>query len=295
MRRSVLRCAGSAAALGVLLIGVLVAPTPVGAGAGIPVTRTPIAPGSGPCGGERPAGNWTCSFDEEFNGTSLNRHVWTVQTTASYGFHSGAECFVDSSRNVWVSGGALNLRVLKTASPFTCASPHGSYRTQYTSGSVYTAAFDQVYGRFEIRARFPEGGGRAGLHSALWLYPRYTPGGSAAGPSEIDVAEAYSRYPSLVMPTVHSHGGGTHNCDVADYGAGFHTYAAEWTPSAVTFYYDGQPCFRVAPGLFAGRGVRTTTPFFVALTQALGIRPNAMTSATPLPATMQIDYVRVWK
>ena len=36
-------------------------------------------------------------------------------------------------------------------------------------------------------------------------------------------------------------------------------------------------------------------PFMIALTQALGVAGNSVTSATPLPATTQIDYVRVWK
>jgi hypothetical protein len=31
------------------------------------------------------------------------------------------------------------------------------------------------------------------------------------------------------------------------------------------------------------------------LTQALGIGANAVTAATPLPATTQIDWVRVWE
>ena len=37
-------------------------------------------------------------------------------------------------------------------------------------------------------------------------------------------------------------------------------------------------------------------PFFVALTQALGVDTNVFNPATtPLPATTQVDYVRVWK
>jgi hypothetical protein len=37
-------------------------------------------------------------------------------------------------------------------------------------------------------------------------------------------------------------------------------------------------------------------PFFIALTQALGIGPNTFIPLlTPLPATTSIDYVRVWR
>jgi beta-glucanase (GH16 family) len=303
-------------ALAAVVMGVALGPVPVSASIGgcnllsqlfnqcrtpsditaPPVTTDPLPPAPGACGGEQPVKQdgtpWACTFDEEFTGDALNRNVWTVQTTAAGGFHSGAECFVDSPDNVSVGGGTLNLTVRQTPQPFTC----GSYQTQYTSGSVYTTNFDQVYGRFEVRARFAEAGGKPGLQGALWLYPRLSEATQRGGPTEIDIAEAYSLYPNLVMPTVHTNGGGTHNCSVPDYGAAFHTYAAEWTASVVTFYYDGVPCFRVAPS-FLGlplNSLRTTTPFFVALTQALGIGRNVNTPDTPLPATLQIDYVRVW-
>jgi hypothetical protein len=36
-------------------------------------------------------------------------------------------------------------------------------------------------------------------------------------------------------------------------------------------------------------------PFLVALSQAMGVKPNAPTSSTVLPAKLQVDYVRVWK
>lgn len=313
--------AAAATALCVLVASLIVAPSPVSAGtrcggfgrtwgscltadvareAATPVSTSPVQPGSGPCGGERPArpggGTWTCTFDDEFTGSSLNRNVWTVQTTGSYGYHSGDECLVDNPANVSVSGGVLRLSALRMAKPFVCTSPHGSYTTQYTSGSVYTTAFAQLYGRFEIRARFAEAHGVPGLQGALWLYPRYGADSKHDnGPTEIDIAEAYSNYPNLVMPTAHAHGGGTQNCSVPDYGSAFHTYAAEWSPNALTFYYDGVPCFRVSPRLLASNGLRSTSPFFVALTQALGARTNVAGPDTPLPGILQVDYVRVWK
>src|SRR6185437_864849 len=88
------------------------------------------------CSGETPPAiahhaAWTCTFDDEFAGTALNRAAWTVQTTATYGFHSGAECMVDDPHNVAVNNGHLNLTVRDTGTPFVCHSPSGDYRTQY--------------------------------------------------------------------------------------------------------------------------------------------------------------------
>ena len=252
------------------------------------------------CGGEAPIKTngvaWQCTFDDEFDGTALDRSAWTVQTTASYGFHSGSECMVDSPNNISVAGGYLNLTVRAEAAPFVCTDPKGNYLTSWTAGSIYTTAFAQQYGRFEIRARFAEGSGQRGVQGSLWLFAQHiTPTTLLAGPTEIDVAEAYSRYPDLVMPSVHAFTSSlfdTTNCSVPDAGAAFHTYAVEWTPQTITFSYDGAPCYRVGtPPSF----LPAPNPFLISLTQALGVTGNRDDAGAPLPATLQVDYVRVWK
>ena len=35
-------------------------------------------------------------------------------------------------------------------------------------------------------------------------------------------------------------------------------------------------------------------PFFIALTQALGVNGDAVTSSTPFPDTTQVNWVRAW-
>jgi beta-glucanase (GH16 family) len=179
--------------------------------------------------------------------------------------------------------------VYRVSAQFACALPRGSFATNWYAGSVYTKSFGQAYGRFAIRAKFPDADGVHGLQSAIWTYPReMSPNNAFSGTSEIDIAEAYSQWPDLVSPTVHNFlGGSTGRCDVLDFGAKYHTYALEWTPQRATFYYDDVPCF------WAGR-VGSAEPFLIALTQALGVRGNAATSATPTPATMKVDWVRVW-
>ncbi|MGH8961701.1 MAG: glycoside hydrolase family 16 protein [Jatrophihabitantaceae bacterium] len=311
-RRRFGRLVAAAAVLG----SCLVVPTAAGAatqGSGCDLLRALLGvcspaqgtgnPGPAPtCGDEaplKPDGTpWTCTFDDEFDGTALNRGAWTVQQTSAYGYHSGAECFVDDPDNVSVGDGQLDLTVRKLDAPFTCASPAGSYQTQYTSGSVYTSAFAQEYGRFEIRARFAESGDQPGLQGSLWLFPASrSSSGPLSGPSEIDVAEAYSRHGDLVSPTVHSLTTPLSStyCTVPDYGAALHTYTVTWTAKTITFDYDGRTCFRTGTPFSLPSGLRPANPFLVSLTQALGIGNNRNTAATPLPATLQVDYVRVWK
>lgn len=306
------------AAAAVLLGGVLVPTSGAGASTGCnlltgllggcsatpPTTTTSSATTAPTCAGpvllKANGTPWRCTFDAEFGGSQLDRNNWSVQQTSAWGYHSGAECMVDSPQNVSVSRGHLNLTVRDVGRPFTCLSPTGSYRTRYTGGMVYTRSFSQQYGRFETRARFAESHGVAGVQGSLWLYPRRVSAGTilSSGTTEIDIAEAYSKYPNLIVPMVHGvtlsgYLPGSY-CKVPDWGGAYHRYAVEWTPSMVTFIIDGQPCMHVAappsvPGLAGPQ------PFLIALTQALGIGGNANTRATPLPGTTRIDYVRVWR
>lgn len=270
----------------------------------IPVP-TAIAAWSLPCGGKRPlkpgGGFYKCTFYDEFNGTGLDGAKWFVPTTAATGFHSGAECFVLSPNNIAESGGVLSLTVRKEAAPFTCKTPTGSYTTQYTSGTVNTLGrFSQAYGRFEIRAMFPPAA-TVGLQESLWLLPRFTKYGGWPTNGEIDIAEQYSQYPDRAIPYVHySPVGGvdpnaTNNfCLITP--NQFHTYVLQWTTSTISITFDGRTCINDSwnPAAPLVKPAPFDQPFLIALTQALGVNANAVTDATQLPATTQIDYVRVW-
>lgn len=241
-------------------------------------------------------GYWTCTFADDFNSRSLDTSKWVAQKTSNSGYHSGPECFVDSGKNVSVSGGLLNLTVKKEPKPFVCTSPYGNYTTQYTSGSVSTwGKFAQAYGRFEIRAKFPAAK-VAGLQSALWLWPQESKYGGWPNSGEIDIAEFYSKYPDRAIPYIHYVADTlaptvtNNHCMIANVSA-FHTYVAEWTPTSITIKYDGATCL-VHP---LENSAPFDQPFIIVLTQALGVGENAFDPATtPLPATTQVDYVRAW-
>lgn len=161
--------------------------------------------------------------------------------------------------------------------------------------------FSQAYGRFEIRAKFPAAK-VAGLQSALWLYPQNLTYGPWPGSGEIDIAETYSKYPDRAIPYIHYNEPiydptVTNNyCMISNLGS-FHKYVAEWTPTAITIKYDGAICMvhKINPVAPLSGSAPFDQPFFVALTQALGVGDNAFDPATtPLPATTQVDYVHVW-
>jgi beta-glucanase (GH16 family) len=216
---------------------------------------------------------------------------------------------VNSPDNIAVAGGYLALTARKLAAPFSCASPAGAYTTQYTSGMVSTfGTFSQTYGRFEVRAKLPQTTAK-GLQETLWLWPvnstKYYPYSSG----EIDFAEFYSQYYNLNVPYVHyTVDPNTVNaltntniytavlgCKI-DYTA-FNSYSLEWVPGKLTIGINGKTCLT---NYYQPLGLSSPAPFdqpfFVALTQALGVGSNAFDPAsTPLPATTLVDYVHVWK
>ena len=262
---------------------------------------------AGPCGAQIKKADgsyWSCTFVEDFDGDTLDGTKWIAQQTALSSFTSGVECNMDSPNNVSVSGGALHLTVRKEAEPFVCEDPHGDFTTQYTGGSVSTfQRWSQAYGRFEIRAQFP-GAKVKGLHSAIWLWPddatKYGPWPMSG---EIDIAEAYSLHPDRVIPYVHyvPWGGdakATNNyCMIADV-SDWNTYVVEWNTRTISIIYNGKVCTSTNwnPALPLIKPQPFDQPFMIALTQALGIGKNAFDPAvTPLPATTNVDYVRVWK
>ena len=246
---------------------------------------------------------WTCTFDDEFDGSTLNAANWTPVTTASNGYHSGQECFFNSPNNLSVANGLLSLTVRKEDAPFTCMSPKGNYATQYSSGAVMSSGkFSQAYGRFEVRAAFPAAT-VAGLQSSLWLWPdnqlKY---GAYPASGEIDIAEEYSQYPDRAIPYIHYVPATldwniTNNyCTIGDVSA-LHDYVLEWTTSTLTISFDGKKCVSDSwnPAAPLTKPQPFDQPFFINLTQALGIGNNLFDPATtPLPATTEVDYVRVW-
>ena len=244
---------------------------------------------------------WNCRFVDHFSGTKLNPAAWTVQKSSNSAAKPGYACWAHDPDNVKVSGGTLRLTVLKESQPFVCDSPWGDFTTQYSGGSVSTwDTLEQTYGRYEIRAKFPDAM-VAGIHSALWLYPREMTYGRWPSSGEIDIAEYYTRYPDRAIPYIHyDHSSGdpvtNTQCKISN-PRRYNTYTVEWTPGLITISYNGRLCLshRIDADDPLTGSAPFDQPFFLILTQTLGIGQNPFNpETTPLPQTMEIDRVRVW-
>jgi beta-glucanase (GH16 family) len=240
------------------------------------------------------------TFEDNFNGTRLNTLKWTVQRSATSGAKPGLSCWDNYPETIKVSGGTLKLRNVKVPE-FTCKSPYGDFRTKYKGASVSTRnKHEFTYGKVEIRAKFPTAR-VVGIHSALWLYPRETTYGGWPRSGEIDIAEYYTKYPDRAIPYLHyvrDPGDPVTNtrCLIQD-PTTFHTYTLDWSPGLITVRYDGTVCLihRIDPADPLTGSAPFDKPFYLLLTQTLGIGQNAFVEGTtPLPQTMEIDRVRIW-
>jgi beta-glucanase (GH16 family) len=262
-----------------------------------------------------PSGSWHCTLDDEFNGTSLDTSKWSVMTTYGSAYTTGPlghrVCYIDSPQTVSESGGSLSLSNVKLPQSYSCKGTIGltDFGTDYVGGEVMSyQKFTQKYGYFQVRSSLPPTD-VPGLQETLWLYPEnWKLYGPWPNSGEIDFAEFYSDYPNNDIPAIHYPGSNedpnatSDTCVIPGQSTAgqFHTYALLWTPTTLTTYYDGKTCMT---DVYAPYVTNPDTapqpfdqPFFLNFTAALSASSaNPLSGQTPLPATTQIDWARVWQ
>jgi beta-glucanase (GH16 family) len=174
---------------------------------------------------------------------------------------------------------------------------------EYTSASITTENITSwKYGRIEMSAKVPGG---KGSWPAFWMLGERTrPGVYWPEIGEIDILEFLGRYPSTVFATVHyqdSLGKYAHfgkERKVVSPVAGFHTYALEWNPDRLEFYFDKLKYFVFDTSKSANKnGNSFQNKFFMLLNLALGHKGSwaGELDESALPYKYYVDYVRVYE
>jgi beta-glucanase (GH16 family) len=243
-----------------------------------------------------------CTFTEDFNGSSLDSSKWMVLTAGNTGLKTApGDCLVNDPRNVRVYNGALQLTTRRETIP--CVNQQGeAFTSTHTSATVSTySKFDQAYGRWEIRARFPTVT-TPGSQAALWMLP--TNPGPLPWPTsgEIDIVEFFSHYPDRGIPFLHYVSktldfSVTNNYCMLDGPTEFHTYLLDWRPGRITVKIDGKTCIDhvVNPAAPLFGSAPFDKRYFLNLSQILGRGKNAPSANTPAVLTTQVDWVRIWE
>lgn len=170
----------------------------------------------------------------------------------------------------------------------------------YQTGCIETKhKFSFQYGRIEVRAKVPSA---QGSWPAIWLMPEKSLNGGWPKSGEIDVMEhlnhdsifyqtVHSGYTYIEKHTKHPPHGGTAPMDPD----GFNVYGLEWRADRMDFFINGKKVFTY-PKLKDGPASQWPfdQPFYIILDQALGGWPGKIADKE-LPATMEVDWVRVYK
>ena len=221
-------------------------------------------------------GDWKLAFGDEFSGTSLDTARWS---TGWYG--SGITPPVNAKEKncydpaqVSEGGGTLDLTLIRKSEDCGISDP------VYAGGLVGTRGkFSFTYGFVEARVWLPAMAGDPGEVAnwpAVWADGQNWP-----EDGEIDIVEGLGG-----EVCAHFHGpadpdGVRVGCPKGNYAGGWHTFAADWEPGIVTYYYDGADIGNVTSGI-------TSAPMFLILSYGAAALAQA-------PHTMRVDYLRVWQ
>ena len=268
----------------------------------IPQTE-PIASSEG---SHVPAG-YTLAFNDEFNGTTLNRAKWFTRYIYAGGtqdtLNDEKQRYRDNGNHV-VADGVLSLVAKKVSS----TEPNGM---NYESGMV-RSDWTSHYGYYEVRVKMPGG---LGVAPAFWLNSDVSAMGRLGWPPEIDIFEfvhngVEDRLNMLHFDVVKQAGAGStvlyahpaFSTNVGSYFApyrfneGWHTIGAQWDATTVTLFVDGlKICTRTYQwnyddGTLAG-------PAHILLNFAVGGEWAGRHGIddTAFPQAMQIDWVRAYR
>ncbi len=170
--------------------------------------------------------------------------------------------------------------------------------------SVYSIRMNTTeswtYGYFEARLKLPSG---KGTWPAFWMMPKNFKAWPDDG--EIDIMEEVGYNPNYVSSSIHckayNHTNGTQKTQerlVSTAQTDFHVYALEWTETYIRTLVDGEQLFYFEND---GKGDKSTwpfdQPFYLKLNLAWGGNWGGAQGVdeSVLPATYQIDYVRVFQ
>jgi len=198
--------------------------------------------------------------------------------------NSELEYYTSRPENVIVQGGVLKIKAIKE-------SYSGS---DYTSARILTMnKYAFTYGKVEVRAKLPAGVGTwpaawmlgSNLNTAIW---------PACG--EIDIMEHRGSELNKIFGTLHYPGRSGGSADGSTYvisnaTTDFHIYSLEWTAAALKISVDGIVFHTVTNSA----NIPFNHDFFFILNGAMGGTFGGSVDPAFTSATMEVDYIRVYK
>src|ERR1041385_2518455 len=242
---------------------------------------------------------WQLVWSDEFTNAAIDTSKWKFETGNNNGWgNSEREYYTSRATNAFVSGGVLHIAAQQEAM--------GGF--PYTSARMKTQGlFSPEYGRFEFRAKLPQG---LGFWPALWMMGTNIASVGWPACGEIDVMESRGSWSNQVQGTIHySDASNNHLSQTRTYTlptpsdsvTNFHIYAIEWSTNSIKWIVD-TTTVQTWTSWSSSTGpypAPYNQPFFIIMNLAIGGNylgnPSdaAINSGTAFPGEMQVDYVRV--
>ncbi|MDR4888382.1 family 16 glycosylhydrolase [Fredinandcohnia sp. QZ13] len=242
---------------------------------------------------------WKLVWSDEFDGNSLDESKWNyVQGGGGYG-NNELQNYTNRPENIRIDNGNLVVEARKE-----------NYQgNQYTSAMLDTKnKGDWTYGRFEIRAKLPEG---KGMWPAIWMMPTSNEYGGWPVGGEIDIMELLGHDPGKIYGTIHYgnphvHSGGNYTLpDNQKFSDDFHTFSIEWAPGEIKWFVDGNLYATKNDWFSKSNNEVVEYPYPAPFDQDFHLRLNLavggdwpgnpdVTTDWSTPKQMLVDYVRVY-
>jgi beta-glucanase (GH16 family) len=227
--------------------------------------------------------NYTGAPDPKKWGYDLGDHGWGNHELENY-----------TDKNAWVENGKLIIEVRKEKS---------GKRDYSSTRLVSKGKGDFLYGKFEVRAKLPQG---RGTWPAIWMLASQNTHGTKGWPDngEIDIMEHVGFDQNRIHGNVHTkafnHAIKTNkgnNLIVPGVSSEFHTYTCEWTPTHIAILVDGKEYFRFTrESSWEWQQWPFDQPFHFLLNIAVGGDWGGQKGIDEsiFPQKMEVDYVRVY-
>lgn len=222
-------------------------------------------------------------WSDEFDGTSVNTANWSFETGGGGWGNNEKEYY--QAANATVSNGNLVITAKKQRVK----------ANNYTSARLKTQGKREfTYGRIEARIKLPLG---QGLWPAFWMLGANINTVPWPGCGETDIME-HINTENTIYGTIHwdNNGHASYGGNTTTTPTDYHVYAVEWDATSIRWYVDSVQYLTAD----ITNGINGTEefqkPFFILLNMAVGGNwPGQTIDDSKLPASMYIDYVRVYQ
>ena len=243
---------------------------------------------------------WQLVWYDEFEGSELDLEKWSYQLgdgchisqdLCGWG-NNELQYYTDHEENIYNEDNMLHI----------VAREERYEGMNYTSARIRTLnKGDWQYGRFEIRAKLPEG---QGIWPAVWMLPTDELFGGWPKSGEIDVMEMVGHEPETIHGTVHygpdwpnnQNTGSSYTLDDGIFADDFHVFSIEWEQNEIKWYVDGDHFFTVIPNTLSPYQYPFNARFHLLINLAVGGNwPGNPDDTTEFPQKLIVDYVRVYQ